>query len=498
MYETFDRSPKGAQPNPARRYARLDASPVNHPVPAHAGRPAQSVPEWDALGSVDLPQILTWLRRGLPAIVALGVLGAAGGLGFGTFAKARYTTYADILIDPVSLQVVSDDLFGQNPQRDSQLLTVESKMRVLTSGNLLTRVVNVLELDRDPEFVGGEPLFSLPFLNSSSNAPEGDKTLAAVRSLSKRIEAMREERSFVVSLSVWAEDPNKAVLISNTMVTAFQAELAQAESDGAGRTAAILSQRVEELRASVAAAEQRVEDFRRDNGLQSSAGELISSQSLTQINLQVVEAQGRVIAAQARYDDLVLAQARGLEGASGVTSETVAALRAQYATIKQEIDSQAVVFGPRHPRTTALQPQLDSIANEIKLELDRLTAAARSDLDQARAVLDQLNQEAGDIRSSVSADSTAMVKLRELERDAEAQASVYQSFLVRAGQVAEREQIDTTNVRVISSAFPPEARSWPPRTMLLMMVGTALGIGGGAALACLFGFLALLKARRQE
>ena len=44
-----------------------------------------------------------------------------------------------------------------------------------------------------------------------------------------------------------------------------------------------------------------------------------------------VEAQGRVIAAQARYDDLVLAQARGLEGASGVTSETVAALRAHGA-----------------------------------------------------------------------------------------------------------------------------------------------------------------------
>ena len=45
-----------------------------------------------------------------------------------------------------------------------------------------------------------------------------------------------------------------------------------------------------------------------------------------------------------------------------------------------------------------------------------------------------------------------------------------------------REQIDTSNVRVISTAVPPPGRSWPPRTLLMILVG----IFGGLFLGMLF------------
>jgi len=49
--------------------------------------------------------------------------------------------------------------------------------------------------------------------------------------------------------------------------------------------------------------------------------------------------------------------------------------------------------------------------------------------------------------------------------------------------VAEREQIDTTNVRVISPALPPADRSWPPKTVVLLVGGAVAGFVFGMLLA---------------
>ena len=61
---------------------------------------------------------------------------------------------------------------------------------------------------------------------------------------------------------------------------------------------------------------------------------------------------------------------------------------------------------------------------------------------------------------------------------ASVKAGMYQTYLTRAREVAERQGIDATNVRVISPAMPPQAPIWPPRTLILLALG---GIGGLAS-----------------
>jgi uncharacterized protein involved in exopolysaccharide biosynthesis len=91
----------------------------------------------------------------------------------------------------------------------------------------------------------------------------------------------------------------------------------------------------------------------------------------------------------------------------------------------------------------------------------------------------------------VFSDNEALVALRELERDAASKTAIYEAFLSRAKQVAEQEQIDTTNVRVISTAVPPPARSWPPRSVVMVGAGAA----GGFVLAML---IAVILGMRRD
>jgi uncharacterized protein involved in exopolysaccharide biosynthesis len=93
------------------------------------------------------------------------------------------------------------------------------------------------------------------------------------------------------------------------------------------------------------------------------------------------------------------------------------------------------------------------------------------------------------LKNNVFTDSESQVALRELERDAASRRAVYESFLSRSRQITEREQIDTTNVQVISTAVPPKGRSWPPRTPLMAGLGAFAGFALGMLLAIAMGIV---------
>lgn len=484
----------------ARAFARLGGRPANDEqlaapgAPAREPEPVQTV----TLGKIgdflelDLGRLFVWLRKGLMASVALAGLGAVAGGAYAVLSPAKYTVSTDILIDPANLQVVSDDLFQQPGQVDNALLNAGSKLRVLTSGNVLARVVDKLNLVADKEFYDPTPSLLASLLPSSGKEEVLDPKLAALAALDKRVSSKADEKSFVATLNVSSESADKSITISSAIVDAFKTELATAEADGAGRTAAALNNRLDELKTAVKQAEEKVEAYKRDNNLATSAGELVNTQTMAQLNQQVVEAQSRVIAAQSSYDELIAA-GRNATTADTQASAALTALRASAGALRQQLDAQAMVYGPRHPTIVRLNTELSAVNTQLEAEIGRIIAAARGSLDEARAAAAALAARADELKTNVFSDNEALVTLRELERDATSKSTIYEAFLSRARQVTEREQLDTTNVRVISTAVPPAARAWPPRTVVMLGAGAVGGFVVGMLLAMLFGMLRDLR-----
>ncbi|TIY02043.1 MAG: lipopolysaccharide biosynthesis protein, partial [Mesorhizobium sp.] len=264
--------------------------------------------------------------------------------------------------------------------------------------------------------------------------------------------------------------------------------LAKAEAAGASRAAAALEGRLGQLKRDVQVAEEKVESYRRSHNLSASNGQLVSSQTMTQLNSEIGEAQSRVIAAQASYDALV---ASGVNGANPdpAVSAALAALRDKANSLRQQIDSQSMTFGPRHPTIVRLRTEFETVSSQLRAEFARTVGTAKANLDKANASLASLSAKMNDLKSSVFTDSESQVALRELERDAASRRAVYESFLSRSRQITEREQIDTTNVQVISTAVPPKGRSWPPRTPLMASLGAFAGFALGMLLALAMGIV---------
>lgn len=470
-------------PAPPRAPRRpIGQRPVRAEPPVRAETPVRPAAPAVGLATITPLMVLGWVRRFWLVAVLVAILGGVAGYAAGMLIPPRYTSYSDILLDPNDLQLVADDLYSRAAQGEAQLIDVESKMRILSSISVLGRVVDQLGLAENPDFTG----------NAANSAPGTDNRIAAIRTLGDRVRVSREERSYVVTASVWARTPEMSASLTDALVKAFLLELVDAESEGARNASDALNQRLAELRDDAAEAESAVVDYRLAHNLPMSSDGQLSTQSAVQINTQVDTARETLIAAEARYAALT----SGNGGAGAQETETLAQLRREFAIAKQRADALAATLGPRHPSLATARAEQVTLQNEVDQEIARIVETARTDLQRARDVFDQLSNAAGAQMGNVFTDEKAQLELRQLERTSASSVAIYEAYLTRAQQVAERSQLNTSKVRVISPAVAPIARSYPPRTTLLAAGGFIGGLMLGLALAAGLGLLGALMPRR--
>ena len=246
-------------------------------------------------------------------------------------------------------------------------------------------------------------------------------------------------------------------------------------SDAARQISQSLSARLNELKDRVREAEDRVETFKARYNILGASGQLVNEQQLSELNKQLGAARARTAAAKARLDQVERLQLSKDEIGSfpeAVQSQTITALRSQYAEVMRREAEQMTSLGERHPAVIEIQAEAARLRKMIDDEVHRIALAARSEYESARANEAALAANLETLKDNAVTTNEAMVTLRELERDVQASRAVYEAFLVRARETGEQERLDTKNIRVISRADPPQRRSFPPSNMLLA-VGAA-------------------------
>ncbi|WP_256753910.1 GumC family protein [Mesorhizobium sp. Mes31] len=476
--------------------------------PSGSGRPddapgSRYADEADASGAdsqqwkplIDPMQVVRGVARSKLLIITTTILGAGLGVAIALSTPKKYEATTELIIEPGDLKLSDRDLTQSVGQPDAALAVVETRIKMLTSGNVLNKVVDKLNLVNDPEFngqgSGGLGVMSLiRSILSRHDGPGGvdqvRRKALAVGNLAESLSVERTGKTFVISVSATTQNGEKSALIANTTTAVFQQETGQYQSDMAGRATGELTSKLDELRKGVEAAERKVEDFRATHDLVDAQGHLISDDQMLKLSEQLSVARARTLELNARA-----ASARSIDVNSVLTgtlpeeinSNTMSDLRSQYAALKQEADRAAIRLGPRHPELQALDAQLAGARERIAAELRRIASSLQVDLKRAVQLeqdlasrLAQAKVQSGDVNSD-------LVTLRELERDATAKRSVYEQYLLRAKETGEQKDINTANINVISPAQPPLEPNGPSRALVALaglLLGFASGVGLGA------------------
>lgn len=479
-------------PPPQARDARPAPAPGR---PAAPRRPAAPAPAPDLFDPRNLLRLLrreAW-RIALALVLALGV--AAWRL---LAATPLWQAEATVVLDTREAQVVDIESVMSGLSADSSVVNTE--VEVLRSRNLMDRVVGALRLEEDPEFnpdlvepglaartlAGLSARVGLPLetLGARPSLPPDEaedeafrRRQTAIDLLLERLRVRNVPLSYVFVVRVESERPGKSARIANAIADLYITDQLEAKFEATRRATEWLSDRVADLQDDLETAEEKVKDY-------SASTSLISEASLENSNRQLKELRERRAELDARSAEagLLLGRLQALSATTRAGGEGADAARAEAATMLGDRRLEALAADLARPgadggREAALAPRFDA-----------MLAAATERLEQERARQGAqtagIETSIGELEGRISEQSEDLVKLRQLQREAEASRLLYEYFLSRMKETSVQQGVQQADSRVLSPAVAPLDPS-SPREGLTLGVAAALGLalGVGWALA---------------
>jgi|GEM_PF-674760 uncharacterized protein involved in exopolysaccharide biosynthesis len=400
-----------------------------------------------------------------------------------------YRSSAQVMIDPRGLVVVSSEVLPPAPSSDVYDAIIDTQLRLMTSEAVLEGVVVRLGLQSDPEFVPPRSFLGrikAAILGTDAEPPtDADLIGFAADTLSRQIDVRRELRSFIVTISASSLEAEKSAAIASEIVAGFLAASEDRRRSMTVRAREALTTSLTAQRDRLAAAENAVEDYKAEFGIVDEDGRSLNTGRLTELNRQLLEARNMAHTLGVRLEQIE--EMRRSPLATEITlgtldSEVLAQLRTTYAQVLRQRDNLRITLGPRHPQVVEIEEQAASTRRAIAQEAARVASTIRSEFESATARERTLAADLARLEGRTTQANSSLVGLRELEREALAQRTVYENFLERERELREQEAISSSSTFLIAEARPP---SKPVGVLPLLLIVVAIGLGGflGAGVA---------------
>ena len=407
---------------------------------------------------------LQMLRRRMLIMALVGATVAVGAFAYLMLQTPRYSATALVMINPRQERVLdTESVIGALP-RDSS--TIDSEIELLRSPALLNELGQALGMMR----------------RNDPNAPSAEEISS---SLAGAIQVRRRGLTYVIEITATSTDPQRAQLIANTYADVYIASQVNARVDTAERANSWLSRRLAELREDVQAKESAAETFRVESGMMAAQGTTLAESQIGIVQTQVSQAQADLAEREARYRQLQEMRNSGaaLESiGNALNSSTITNLREREAEIARRQSDLESRYLDTHPAVQAVRAERRDIETQIQREIQRISVNLGNEVTVARARLGTLQDSLRNAAGDLSDNSSASVRLRELEREAAASRQVYESYLQRYQEIADQDQLNTSDARLMAYASLPGAPSSPRLRIaiaLAVAVGLMLGFGAG-------------------
>jgi succinoglycan biosynthesis transport protein ExoP len=469
----------------------------------------QRLPPSDTIGSnettqsFDLRAAINFLWRKWKFISALVALSLLVGAVYLVSQVPRYTANTQILIDPQKERAAGRDAILSELPLDVEAMA--SQIAIIQSPSLLHRVAEKEHLGNDPEFgsapaterrslwgslsalIWGSPSAEEQSPAKPQNQANPAEVINATYALMSALSVTRSGQSYVLSISLTSTDPIRAARLANAVADAYTVDKLDARFDAARRASAWLSDRLEELRKQLRDSEQAVVQFRADHGvLQPTSNLTLNQQQLSDLNARLITARGETAEKKARLDLL-----NASDGKNSVktlpdlmNSGSIAGLRSQLNGVSQKEADLTARYGDHHPLVVNVRAERADVERAIATEIQRLNATVKNEYELAKAREAAIDQSLKDVTGQSGIDSETAITMRELERTAAVNKTMFEDFLQRAKITQEQTTFEARDARVIATALPPADPSAPKKGRVMgtaLIVGLLLGVGGAFA-----------------
>lgn len=415
------------------------------------------------MGSLTVFGTLSFLRENGRRILTLAAALFVLGIVVLVVLPVRYAATALVVLDPRELRVTSDQEVLPGIGQDAAAL--QSQIEIAKSDGFLRPLIEQLKIADDEDVAGGYT----------------DMTRLLER-FRNRLEITRRGLTYVIAISFTSNRPERAAYYANAIAEAFVASQGRVRTEATDEAADWLKDRLKTLNERLRSSEDAVAAFRLEHNIVNAGKESTTQQlRVTDLTQQVSAARARTEEAKARYEQVQRDLKANVEGP--VKQDLLSMLRAQRSTLNDQIAQKKAVYGDRHPDLAISYSQLADINRQIEIERKKNIDTAKSEYEAQREQQNALEKQLKAVETKMLVDGQALVKLQELQRDADANRNIYEQFLSRFKTTSEQRQLQASQTKVASIAIPPVRSTRPPLALLLaaLAIGSLLTSTGAVA-----------------
>lgn len=400
-------------------------------------------------------QLAALLRKNLKRIALLSLgLFTLGFLLLLIF-PARYTATSLVLIDPREQKITNEQDVLPGIGQDAAAL--QSIIEIAKSDGFLRPLIEKLNVADDFEISGGQTNMG--------------QLLTRFRS---RLDVSRRGLTYVVAISFSSSDANRAARYADAIAEAFVADQAKTRSAATEQAAEWLNNRLAALREQLTKSEEAVAAFKSQYRIiDAGRDSTIRQVRATELTQQASLAKLRAEEAKVRYDQITRDLKSNVDTSTGSRSELLASLRAQRTQLNDQIAQKRAVLGDRHPDVVISLTQRDELERQIDTERRRILQAAKSDYETLRDQQKQFEDLLATAEKEMLSTAQSAVRLQDLQRQADANRSIYEQFLARYKTTNEQRSMQAEQTKIVSYATVPIRPSRPSLPILLAALAVA-------------------------
>ncbi|MBX4869682.1 chain-length determining protein [Rhizobium bangladeshense] len=433
---------------------------------------------------IDLGQLAraVWARR--LRILTITLVAAGVAFAGAKLISPQYRSETRILIEPrapafASTQQANDA--GAGPLMDE--LNIASQVQLLQSADLLKKVINDLKLYDLPEFddaANGSAMNSiLVKLHLKKNPMENPPEERVIDAFVERLQVYQVPGSRVIGINFTSKDPKLAATIPNAMANVYLSTQSGAKLDSNSEATRWLEPEIENLRQRVSEAEKKVAEYRTTHGLLRTNGTTtFPAQQLNDISAELTRVRGDKANAEARAQAVRNALSSGEASDTLpdiISSQAIQRLKATESGLQSQISDLQTSLLNSHPRLKSLRAQLSDIRGQIRQETQKILASIENEAKVADLRASELERQKDTVQANSARAGEDEVGLNALEREANAQRQLLETYLVRYREAASRADSNSSpaDARIVSRAIEPVDPYFPKVVPIVVVAAVA-------------------------
>ncbi len=419
----------------------------------------------------DLSNVIAVIWRGKWTILLCTLLMLIGGVYQANVrAVPKFMASATLVLDTSGDNLVDIETVVTGISSDTSAINTE--LLVLKSRGLITQLVQDLELTADPEFNSAldtteslsdrvKALLHSALATVLPNVAEdiaGDDSVSALTELYRTTERVQgvisvinQRNTFVFEIRVTTTDPDKSALIANSLAQLYIQDQIQVRFDATESAGKWLSERVAELQEEWETKQAGIKELRAQIELPDPEALFILGQKLRDAR----ELLEQTVAEQQK-DRLTLERYEQIQ-----QSEDMAAMAQEIGLDAGESPDQA------RADNAQARDRLINNFNALRAQLERTVLGAEGRIAALRASVSKQELTFGE-------QSDLFVRLQQMEREALATRTLFETFLNRLKETTVLRGIQQADSRVLSEAIPGLYVS--PRKSFILAVSIAFGV----------------------